>query len=67
MLLNKAGHIKNAVLNISDRSEKHSNAVAIFIDNDNNILSFRNIFLDEITKGEKNLVSNEVLSGHGSN
>ena len=55
------------MLKISDRSEKHSNAVAIFIDDDNNILSFRNILPDEITKGEKILVSNEVLSGHGSN
>ena len=64
------GHIKNAVLKISDRSEKHSNAVAIFTDDDNNILSFRNytnirnynnILFDEITEGEKNLASNEVL------
>ena len=46
--------MKNAVSKISDRFQKHSNAVAIFRDDDNNMLSFRDILLDKLPKEEKN-------------
>ena len=52
-LLNEARNIKDPVFKLSERFKKHLNLIAIYIDNEDNALSFRYIVLDELPKKKK--------------